>query len=983
MESRFWTQGGSDSEEEEEEEVEESEEESGDEDQAPKADTTGPSRYLRQDDDSDSDNDDDQRRVVRSAKDKRFDELAQTVEQMRNKMKNNDWVSLLECFDKLNKQLEKVFRVTEGISVPRLYLKALIMLEDFLNSTLANKDARKKMSPSNAKALNYMKQKLKKNNKVYEVEIEQARAKGETESEEEEEEEEEEESEEEETVDPEALAREGDEDEEEEETEGWETQKSRKDKLMDKQFLKDPSQISWEMVNNKLKEIIAARGRKGTDRAEQVEQLQYLARVAKTPAQKLEVMIHVVSAQFDVTTPSMHMPIGVWKKCVANVMVILDLLTGNPNIIMDESVEPEEFGTQKGADYEGEIRVWGNLSAFLDRVDDELFKSLQFIDPHTKEYIDRLRDEPQFMVLAQNVQEYVQRIKDLRTAAKVALRRLEHIYYKPQGVYEAMRSLVEQEQPGLPGEGAAGGDDEEEGAEVTEEAERRNKAAAKSEGPPHFVVTPEIVPRKATFPESSRAHVAELVGLIYKHGDERTKARAMLCDIYHHSINNKFHTARDLMLISHLQDSVQHMDILTQILFNRAMAQLGLCAFRTSLVTEAHNCLSELYAGGRIKELLAQGVSQSRFHEKNPEQEKRERMRQMPFHMHINLELLEAVHLLTAMLLEVPNLAANAHDVKRKLISKTFRRLLDNYDRQIFTGPPENVRDHVMAATRAMAEGNWQKAAEVATGLDTWKLLPEESRDSVLAMLRARIKEEALRTYLFTYSQYYESLSLDQLIQIFELPEAAVHSSVSRMMIAEELHASWDQPTRSIVMHNVEPSRLQHLAMQYAEKLNVLVESNEKALEARTGGIGLESLPDTHTRGRRGKGDRDQGDEFGGGARSRPQQKDRGGGFGAGGSSYGGNRNMAGGTFNRGNRAGGSAYAGGGGGGSYFRDNRRDGGARQGGSYTSSRYQDAYGGMARTPYQSGPERSQGGGSNRAAGVADPNSRMVNLRSARY
>ena len=62
------------------------------------------------------------------------------------------------------------------------------------------------------------------------------------------------------------------------------------------------------------------------------------------------------------------------------------------------------------------------------------------------------------------------------------------------------------------------------------------------------------------------------------------------------------------------------------------------------------------------------------------------------------------------------------------------------------------------------------------------------------------------------------------------------HSVVSRMMVEEQLAGSWDQPTRTVVMHNAQPGRLQTLASELSDRAAALVDLNERALQLRTGG---------------------------------------------------------------------------------------------------------------------------------------------------
>ena len=84
------------------------------------------------------------------------------------------------------------------------------------------------------------------------------------------------------------------------------------------------------------------------------------------------------------------------------------------------------------------------------------------------------------------------------------------------------------------------------------------------------------------------------------------------------------------------------------------MVQLGICAFRQGLTKDAHNALLDIQSSGRAKELLGQGLLLRSLQERNQEQEKVERRRQVPFHLHINLKLLEGVYLVSVMILEIP-----------------------------------------------------------------------------------------------------------------------------------------------------------------------------------------------------------------------------------------------------------------------------------------------------------------------------------------
>ncbi|KAI8063594.1 eukaryotic translation initiation factor 3 subunit 8 N-terminus-domain-containing protein [Gongronella butleri] len=765
------------------EDVTSSEEEASDndDDQQQEQQQSKKSRFLRGDD-SGSESDDDeefgQRRKIKSQKDKRLDDMHNATNAIQNGRNNNDWTLILSEFDKLSTSVNKATTGFDKMPFPKFYIKLLVELDDHIqDTTQKEKAAKKKINAANGKALNNMKIKIKKLSKQYDAMIKEYKK------------------------DPEAFMQ--------EDTEAAVATPSAVESPStsapatpavdnDDGFAtvgrggKAATPAAQEAAENKpvlvrLREIMESRGKKNTDREAQTTSLEQLLKRSANSFQKILVLLALIASRFDLTIGSTTaMETKNWKAVEAEVNTILEIMEGDASYVVCEDADELDNDDKDVIPAKGEVvKIRGSIIGFIERLDEEFTKSLQAIDPHTPDYIDRLRDEPSLYALLVRSQSYFEKHEQLAASLpRVIVRRLDHLYYKPEQV---IRSI---------------------------------EAAARA-------MLPAKVDTKLIVADSPAQLIHELCTFLYNQTVSMLRTRAMLCHIFHFALHNQFHKARDMLLMSHLQESIHQADVATQILYNRAVVQIGLSAFRQGLIKEAHACLQEIQGTGRAKELLAQGIQQNRYGQQqvSPELEQLERQRQLPFHMHINLELLECVFLTCSMLLEIPGQAQTGPNSK-KFISKPFRRLLDFNERQAFTGPPENTRDHIMSAAKALASGEWERARDFILAIKVWDLLPDT--DAIKAMLVRKIQEEGLRTYLFTYASYYSTLGLTQLSTMFDLPTQAIASIVAKLIWNEELAASLDQVSQCVVLHQVELSRLQELALQFSEKAANLVDQNER-----------------------------------------------------------------------------------------------------------------------------------------------------------
>lgn len=719
----------------------------------------GASYYLKKNNadqnSSSSESEEDNKKIVKSAKDKLLDEMRTCIDNINTLFETDLWTKILLDFNKLGRLLVKSFQ--QKINTPTFYIKFLCDLENKFLKITEDENFEKKLNASEAKSFNIFNQRLKKTIKENETFCNKYK----------------------------------------ENSEIFECKES-----VETLFLEKKQDVNIFYSNNTnrvlsdafsiLKSISENRGKKNIDKFGQIQILEKLLETSSelTLFELISVYLMLISIRFDSSVNQTYMSIQMWNKNKNDINLLLDLL--NENI---DTYQVSELGLRtvdidiEPLSNDKNIKViYGSINSLVDRLDDEFTRYLQNTDPHSSDYIERLKDETVIYKLIVRVQYYIESItpkeliNKIEQIYRIVLRRLEHIFYKPNKLI----SIIENE--------------------------AWKGINYKSEIIPKFSDPAKTVETSYFFLKQSKNQIYGKYALLYL--------------IYYYSVNNQYLKAKKYFL-SYPSYKFIHQETQLQFHYNRALVQLGLSAFRNGAIEESYKILNEIVNSQRSKELLGQG-----FCIKYPYQASNlEKQKLLPFHQHINLELLECVFITCSLLIQIPSLAAStttSKDSKRKVSLKSFKSKLEFYERMFFTGPPESVKDHIIHASIALYKGDWVESYKLLSSIKIWDLFPNS--ESLLDVIKFQLQVEGLRTYVFNHKSYYSKFSLIKLKEIFQLEIDVVISVLKKMIENNEVSASID-PTESYLCFdhtNYPKSKLQELSLLMTDKLRLLTEKNEK-----------------------------------------------------------------------------------------------------------------------------------------------------------
>jgi translation initiation factor 3 subunit C len=601
--------------------------------------------------------------------------------------------------------------------------------------------------------------------------------------------------------------------------------------------------ITAEAMGKKLREIVASRGKRSADIPAIINELIFLKEKAEDSTTVLRIQTLLTLFHFDHHVKSSGgMSLGAWKESAVQIAEILALLNKDKQVrlVEDDSIDDSAFSS---IDFDKDVeqalnegtsaedvqaqKVWfaerkkaleqakalaaqdreqakqadanisyveGNLFSYLYRLSNEYYVGLQGCDSQSAtEYVNRIRELTKLLDLFEASYKYYIDISKPRMAKRVAELILSYIYYN----YNEENDVL---------------------------------------------LHPEA---EASASQTKVNHWAEI---ILTSDEPRSRIKALLYQLYSAAIHNRFSFAKERLSMSYLADTINELDIDTRVLYNRTITQMGLSAFRYGNFKAAVSYIGDLYRAhqSRPLELLAQGTASRPYDPSSSTKEDPDlveaKKRIYPYHQHINLDYLEAAHLISAMIVEIPLIAEHGI-ASRRIFSKTFRRAyqsyLERYSAQNIIPSIDSTREALLAASHSIAQGSWKAGYDlILTEVSSlWTANPAQT-PFIKAQLEHGIKITSLKSYLLTRSNVYVAVTLNTLVKMFELPEKSVQQIINQQVYQNALAASWDCAASPTDVDGNEQKVLEfskftnqptlRIAQAFGEKLGVIAQTLEK-----------------------------------------------------------------------------------------------------------------------------------------------------------
>ena len=472
-----------------------------------------------------------------------------------------------------------------------------------------------------------------------------------------------------------------------------------------------------------------------------VERLEFLFSKTENKLIQLEILTESTLQCFDnYANQLIAFPSDLWNKIYKDIEKMMEL---------HDLLNKEKNDTNKNDIDQMNLSLQNDLSVRMEKLENELYKSLQFNTNNNAEYSNCILNELKFLTLCKKIESFYKNYKNIFCIAKIYLLVIMHTYYKTTN---QVKNLVK----------------------------KFNLKLEEDDYVQKIIIN------------NDKEFFRNLCNQVYQTLDEESKVKVMLYQIYFLCVRNDYESATKLFNSSNIYELISLFKTETlKVLFNRILAQLGLCAFKNLDLEEVLKYLTPLCAKGptKLKEYLSQ--SYNKDSEKNALFDRGDKMRTIPTIMRINANDLDTIFYLSSMINDVPKILYEKifgkENEEMNSNSHAFERLFYNFQRQQFNGPSNIDKDKILATTTLLMKGDWKKCVEVIKNLNIIK-----KYSTLQDKLFELIKRTALKCFIMFYMSEYESFEFNNLCKRFEIKDYEVKNIINDMILTGKIKAKWN-----------------------------------------------------------------------------------------------------------------------------------------------------------------------------------------------